>query len=236
MGVHDGHRDRLRQNFIENGGISHFSELNALELLLFYAIPRRDTNPVAHRLLDRFGSLHGVLTATEQELLEVDGIGVNAAVLLRLVPQIVKKSEISRTKQIKTIASSSDAGRFCIPRFMYEEDEVVLMLCLDGQRRLRKCVEVGRGMANAVESNLRLITETALRCKACSVIIAHNHPDGVALPSPEDNAATKQIIAALEPLRIEVLDHIIVSGEDFVSYADSGMLTLFKGRTALGIF
>lgn len=236
MGVHDGHRDRLRQNFIENGGISGFSDLNALELLLFYAIPRRDTNPVAHSLLNRFGSLHGVLTATEQELLEVEGIGENAVVLLRLVPQIVKKSEVSKTREIKIIASSSDAGRYCVPRFMFEEDEVVLMLCLDGQHRLRKCVEVGRGAANAVEANLRLITETALRCKACFVVIAHNHPDGIALPSPEDNAATKQIITALEPLGIEVFDHIIVSGEDFVSYADSGMLSMLKGTSALGIF
>lgn len=230
MGVHDGHRDRLRQNFIDNGGISAFSDLNALELLLFYAIPRKDVNPLAHRLLDRFGTLHGVFSASEQELCEVDGVGVETAVLLRLVPQIAKKSEVSKTKEIKTIVSSSDAGHYCIPRFMYEEDEVVLMLCLDAQRRLRKCVEVGRGMANAVESNLRLITETALRCKACSVVIAHNHPDGIALPSPEDNAATRQIIAALQPLGIEVVDHIIVSGEDFVSYADSGMLSLFKGR------
>ncbi len=236
MGVHDGHRERLRENFIEKGGLSGFSDLSALELLLFYAIPRRDTNPIAHRLLEKFGSLHGIMTATEQELMEVDGVGESAAVLLRLVLQMARKCEISRTRDMRAILSSSDAGRYCMPRFMYEEDEVVLMLCLDGQRRVKKCVEVGRGMANAVESNLRLITETALRCKACSVVIAHNHPDGIALPSAEDNAATKQIIAALEPLGIEFIDHIIVAGEDFISYADSGMLPLLKGGAAVSIF
>lgn len=229
MGEHDGHRKRLRKNFIERGGLYGFSDLNALELLLFYAISRQDTNILAHRLLDKFDTLHGVLTATEQELKEVEGVGDSTAVLLRLVLQIARRSEISKTKDIRAILSSSDAGRYCMPRFMYEEDEVVLMLCLDAKRRIIKCAEVGRGMANAVESNLRLITETALRCKACAVVIAHNHPDGIALPSPEDNAATKQLIAALEPLGVEFVDHIIVAGEDFISYADSGMLPLFKG-------
>lgn len=229
MGVHDGHRERLRESFIENGGIDAFSDLNALELLLFYAVPRRDTNVIAHHLLNKFGTLHGVFTATEQELTEVDGIGKNAAVLLRLVPQIMKKSEISKTRHMKLIKGSDDAGGYFIPRFMYEEDEVVLMLCLDVHKRILKCVEVGRGAAYAVDTNLRIITETAIRCKAHSVIIAHNHPDGIALPSPEDNAATRQIMAALEPLNIRLTDHIIVAGDDFVSYADSGMMNLFKG-------
>lgn len=235
MGVHDGHRERLRKNFIDKGGLSGFSDLNALELLLFYAIPRRDTNPVAHKLLERFGTLHGVLTATEQELMEVEGVGESGAVLLRLVLQISRRSEISKTKEIRAIITSSDAGNYCLPRFLYEEDEVVLMLCLDAKRRVIKCVEVGRGMANAVESNLRLITETALRCKACGVVIAHNHPDGIALPSTEDNIATQQIMAALEPLGIEFVDHIIIAGDDFVSYGDSGMLPTFRGKLSLGL-
>lgn len=228
MGVHDGHRDRVRQDFMEKGELSGFSDLRALELLLFYSLKRGDTNPLAHRLLDKFDTLHGVFNASVHELMSVDGVGDSTAVLLRLVPQIARRSEISKTQEIRTILSSSDAGKYCMPHFSYEKDEVVLMLCLDAKRRVIKCAEIGRGMANAVETNLRLITETALRCNACAVVIAHNHPDGIALPSPEDNAATKQLIAALEPLGIEFVDHIIVAGEDFVSYADSGMLTLFR--------
>lgn len=236
MGVHDGHRDRVRQDFIDKGELSGFSDLHALELLLFYALRRGDTNPLAHRLLEKFGTLHGVFNASLHELMSVKGVGDSTAVLLRLVPQIARRAEISKTHEIRAILSSSDAGNYCMPYFSFEDDEVLLMLCLDAKRRVIKCVEVGRGMANAVESNLRLITETALRCNACGIVLAHNHPDGIALPSKEDNAATKLLLAAIEPLGIEFVDHIIVAGGDFISYADSGMLTLFRGATGLAIF
>ena len=94
MGVHDGHRERLKSRFLEHG-IDSFNDLNALELLLFYAIPRRDTNVIAHALLDRFGGLSGVFEASVPELTDVPGVGENAALLLKLVPQMMKKYELS---------------------------------------------------------------------------------------------------------------------------------------------
>lgn len=227
MGVHDGHRDRLRARFSEHG-LDNFNDLNALELLLFYAIPRRDTNEIAHALLACFGSLEGVFLASERELLQVPGIGTNAAALIRLVPQLMKKSALSRPNRREAIMNSSDAGRYFIPRFMYEQDEVVYLLCLDAQKRVIKCAEMGRGVVNCVETSIRRIVETALKYKSSSVILAHNHPDGLALPSSEDDMVTKQVNTALALVGVSLEDHIIVAGDDFVSFADSGIMRLYR--------
>lgn len=227
MGVHDGHRDRLRARFLEYG-LDNFNDLNALELLLFYAIPRRDTNEIAHALLECFGSLEGVFYASERELLQVPGIGTNAAALIRLVPQLMKKSALSRPDRREVIMNSSDAGRYFVPRFMYEQDEVVYLLCLDGQKRVIKCAEMGRGVVNCVETSIRRIVETALKYKSSSVILAHNHPDGLALPSSEDDMVTKQVSTALALVGVSLEDHIIVAGDDFLSFADSGIMRLYR--------
>ena len=111
-----------------------------------------------------------------------------------------------------------------MPRFLYQEDESLALLCLDSQKRVISCVELNRGVVNSVEANVRKIVETALRYRAVCVIMAHNHPDGVASPSEEDNLITKQVATALYSVSIPLVDHIIVAGEEYFSYADSGML------------
>ena len=227
MGVHDGHRERLRQNFLEHG-LSSMNDINALELLLFYAVPRRDTNELAHLLLQHFGSLDGVFSASAEELCEVEGIGAYAASLLTLVPEIMKKSRLSKSREIRQIRSSDDAGEYLLPYFMNERDEVVYLLCLDSKRAVICCAEMGRGVVNSVDTSVRRIVEKALKVKACSVIVAHNHPDGLALPSREDDLFTKCLYNALETVGIRLEDHIIVADEDYISIADTGMMALYK--------
>lgn len=227
MGVHDGHRERLRKNYLEHG-LQPMHDINALELLLFYAIPRRDTNEIAHHLLDRFGSLDAVFSAPVEELREVDGIGESAAALLTLVPDIMKKSRLSKSRSMKQIRNSEDAGAYLLPYFMNEKDEVVYLLCLDSKRAVICCAEMGRGVVNSVDANIRRIVEKALRVRACSVILAHNHPDGIAIPSREDDAFTRALFNALETVGIRMEDHIIVADEDYISLADTGMLFFCK--------
>lgn len=222
MGVHDGHRSRLRQRFLERG-LDDFNDVNALELLLFYAIPQKDTNVLAHSLLEHFGSLEEVFYASEQELTEVEGVGRNTAALLMLIPQIMRKSKVSAASKMVFLRTSRDACKYLAPRFMNERDEIFLMLCLDSQKKVISCLELSRGVVNEVHVNVRKLVETALRNKASSVIVSHNHPDGIALPSAEDDAVTKQIREALKLVNIELTDHIIVAGGDCVSYRDSGM-------------
>lgn len=223
MGVHDGHRDRLRQSYLEHGLMS-MNDINALELLLFYAIPRRDTNEIAHRLLDRFETLDGVFSASAEELQEVDGIGENAAALLTLIPEIMKKSRVSKSREIRQIRSSDDAGACLLPYFLNERDEVVYLLCLDTKRCVICCAEMGRGVVNSVDTGIRRIVEKALKVRASSVILAHNHPDGIALPSREDEVFTRALYNALETVGIRLEDHIIVAEDDYTSMADTGLL------------
>ncbi len=227
MGVHDGHRERLRARFAEHG-LESFNELNALELLLCYAIPRRDTNEIAHRLLDAFGSLSGVFQASMQELTSIPGIGENAATLILMVPQIVKKAHVSKAKETKIIRNSTDAGNYLLPYFLDEPDEIVMMLCLDNKRAVICCREMGRGVVNCVDANIRRMVETALKVKTTTVIVAHNHPNGVALPSREDDNFTRTLYRSLGLLGITLEDHIIVANDEFVSLADSGVMHLFK--------
>ena len=119
MGIHDGHRERMKERFKEHG-LQSFSELNALELLLFYAIPRRDTNELAHALINRFGSLAGVFEASLHELCEVPGVGESTAQLIMLVPQITKLSMVTKANEIAYITNSDEAGKYFLPRFMFE--------------------------------------------------------------------------------------------------------------------
>ena len=227
MGMHDGHRERLKETYLENG-LDRMNDIQALELLLFYAVARRDTNELAHALLARFGSLDAVFHASVEELKEVPGVGSHTAILLTMIPQIMKKSAVSRTDEIHQITSSRDAGRYLIPRFLEEQDEVVLMLCLDNKRSILCCCEMGRGVVNTVNINIRRAVEKALRVKASAVILAHNHPGGLAIPSREDDIVTKNLYNALEIVGIHLEDHIIVADGDYVSMADTGIMQHYR--------
>lgn len=221
MGIHDGHRARLRTRYIEEG-LAHFNEIDTLELLLFYAIPRRDTNELAHLLLQQFGSLDGVLGATTGDLCAVPGISENTAVLLHLFNDVARKCEISR-QSIRIVNSSQDAGTFLLPYFYGLREETVYLLCLDAKGKVLDCRALFKGSANGVAIAIRKIVEVALSVNATSVIMAHNHPGGLALPSAEDRASTLRIRAALQNLDIVLIDHIIVADQDFISMADSGL-------------
>ena len=222
MGVHDGHREKMRGRFLETG-LDAFAEHEALELLLFYAIPRKDTNPIAHALMERYGTLDAVLSAPVEDLMRVEGIGESAAVLLKLVPKVMQKARLTANKE--TILNSTDkAGAFLLERFRGEKNEVIYQLCLDRKGKLLSCRRLNEGSAVNTELNIRHLVENALLVSASAVIISHNHPSGIALPSTEDYATTEKVQAALRMIGVELVDHIIVADEDFVSMADSGIL------------
>lgn len=207
-------------------GLDNFNDVNVLELLLFYAIPRKDTNELAHALLDHFGSLDRIFEASVPELEEVPGIGENTALLITLVPQITRRYLMAKGNCICSITSSAEAGKYLVPRLMFEKEEKLLLLCLDAKKSVISCVTLGSGVINAVDVNVRKVVENAVRNRASSVILAHNHPSGVALPSREDERITREIASALKLVGIPLDDHIIVAGDDFVSFADSGLIWL----------
>jgi DNA repair protein RadC len=227
MGVHDGHRARLREKFTEYG-LETFNDVNALELLLFYSVPRKDTNELAHRLIAHFGNLSEVFNASIEELTEVQGISYNSAVLISLMPQLYKKAEISSVSQMKKIKNSRDAGAYLLPRFLNERDEVLLLLCLDNKRDVICCREIARGTVNSIDVSGRRVVETALKVKANSVIIAHNHPRGILMPSREDESFTKELMRSLNVVGIKLEDHIIIADKNYVSLMDAGIFHFMK--------
>ena len=213
----------MRRRFAQTG-LSGFADHEALELLLFYAIPRRDTNPLAHRLLERYGSLEGVFTAPAEDLEKVEGMGGSAALLLRLVPLLAEKSR-ERTDGPVILNSTERAGEYLLRRFDGKKNELVYELCLDRKGKLLACKRLGEGGVSYADLDIRKLVENALLTSASAVILAHNHPSGVALPSPEDYATTDRAKQALDTVGIPLTDHIIVADQDFVSFADSGYLT-----------
>lgn len=224
MGIHDGHREKMRRRFL-TGGLDGFADHEALELLLYYAIPRRDTNPIAHALMERYGSLSAVLAAPVEDLQKVEGIGERAAVLLKLVPQVCRMARLEEASREAVLNSSERAGSYLLERFSGETREVIYELCLDRKGKLLACKRLGEGGVSYADLDIRKLVENALLTSASAVILAHNHPSGVALPSPEDYATTDRANQALATVGIPLTDHIIVADQDFVSFADSGYLT-----------
>ena len=222
MGIHDGHREKMRRRFQETG-LEGFADHEALELLLYYAIPRRDTNELAHRLLTRYGSLSALLQAPIEDLRRVEGVGESAAVLLKLVPAFVYKAQRSAGQET-VLNSTEKAGRYLLTCFAGERNEVIYQLCLDRKGKLLSRKRLSEGGSAAAELNIRRLVENALLSSASAVILSHNHPSGIALPSREDYATTQQAQDALRTIGVELLDHIIVAEDDYVSLADSGIL------------
>ena len=218
-----GHRDRRRQRFREHG-LDNFSDRDLLELLLYYVIPRRDVRPVAAALLETFGSLFGVFEASVDALSQVPGVGENAATLLRLIPQVSRRYLISRSTDMVFLTDSESAGKYLVPRLMFQREEIVLLACLDGKSRLLGCTELSRGETVGASVSIRRIVEVALAQNSSKVILAHNHTSGIAVPSQEDVDTTKKVQEALKLVSIQLADHLVVADNDFVSMRDSRML------------
>ena len=223
MGEHDGHRERLRKRFLEHG-MDALQDHEVLELLLFYAVPRKDTNPIARTLLRHFGSISAVLEASPQELKQVAGIGEHASMLLRMITPLARRYQLSRTDKGIVFETIKDCGEFLVPYFFGIQEEQIYLLCLDAKKKFLTCRLLQEGSANAAYLPIRKAAEIAMACNASSVILAHNHPGGLALPSAEDCAATHQLRDTFEPLGIIVVDHIVVSDSEYVSLKESGYI------------
>lgn len=220
-GIHEGHRARMKKKLLENGERS-LADHELLEVLLYYAIPRRDTNELAHRLLKQFGSLRGVLSAPVQELACVSGVGQQAALLLGMVPMLCRRAAQREKEQI--LNSVDACGAYFTELLGSSRREMLWQVCLDGKGKVLSSRCLAEGDVSMAAVSVRQVVEYALRAGAVGVVLAHNHPSGVALPSESDRTVTLWVRDALKTLDIRLLDHIIVADNDFVSMNQSGYL------------
>lgn len=219
--LHEGHRKRMRERFIKSG-LDDFAPHNVLEFLLFYSIPRGDTNPIAHRLIDSFGSLSGVFDATLEELMKVKGVGESTAILISMVPQMARKYLEDKADSVNVMGGCSDIGAYLLPKFVGRTNEALMMVSIDNKNKIISCSVVAEGTVDSAKVSRRRVMEEAMKVNATRVILAHNHPRGVAVPSSEDVVMTREIGKLFAQVGIELVDHIIIADDDYVSMAASG--------------
>lgn len=225
MGIHDGHRERLTDRYLTYG-LDALEEHEVLEMLLFYVIHRKDTNPIAHDLIRRFGSLAGVMDASVKELMEVDGIGRKAAILLQLAKPLCRRYLVSQAKDINILDTMEACVDFLKPHFFGAKDEQVLLLCLDAKCRLICCREISAGSAVSTELPIQKAAKLALESHAVSVVLSHNHPCGDAMPSPEDRHATLMFRDAMQAIGVVLADHIIIAADRYTSMRQNKFLDM----------
>lgn len=231
--VHKGHRQKVRQRYLANG-LEGEPAHNVLELLLFYAIPYKDTNPIAHALIDRFGSLSGVLRASIPELSSVKGMGENAAILLHLVLDVYKAYADDLLQSADTLETAEQMVNFMRPRFINTVDEKVYVLCFGANGKLLAVRKVAQGDLVGARFDMRVIAAVVLETNAQNVVLLHNHPNGIASPSGSDIETTKQLYAFLDTMHAHLVNHIIVTEDGYYSMADkTRFVHLFYGTEPL---
>lgn len=231
-GEHDGHRQRMRERFAAQG-LDGFAPHEILELILFYAIPRANVNPLAHRLMEAFGSLHAVLEAEPADLMKVEGIGERAASLLSLFGHVDRQLEKSRSASRKVLSNRLDAQRHCLGLLAGLRQEHLYLVCLNAQMEVVQNALIAKGTLNEVQAYPRMVAEAALRANAHAVVLCHNHPGGSLIPSQADLDMTGQLGNLLGSLEVMLVDHIIVAGEEALSLVECGLLTHESSRTGV---
>lgn len=224
--LHKEHRDRVRKEFLANGFDIDTPPHKILEMLLFYAIPRKDTNELAHKLLNEFGSLSAVFDATVPRLLKVDGIGESSAALIKLISPILRVY-IADKKNVKKVNTFDELGQFIQARHFAYNKEVFCVTSINAAGAIIAFDKICEGDIASVGVPLRDILETVIARKASAVVISHNHPTGNAIPSRKDLEATKTIAKALANIGVKILDHIIAIPDDYVSLAQSKQFKMY---------
>lgn len=226
---HSGHRSRMRERFLHTH-FDGFEDHQILEMILFYVYPRTDTNPLAHRLINKFGSIAAVLDSPVDALIDA-GLTKNAATFLVMLPDISRIYLNDRNNNTSKIINFDDLGGYFAPKFIGRDEEAMILLLTDAKGKEVYCGVVSKGSFHSSEAPVRKIIDLAMRYNAATAVIAHNHPSGVALPSIADLRATKSVSQALDLIGVMLYDHIIVSDEDFVSLRETELCKDFITNT-----
>ena len=213
--LHTDHRKRVRERFLKEGGLESFAPHNIMELLLFYSIPQRDVNEIAHELINAFGSVSRVIDADFDELIKVNGVKENTATLMKLVQALVRYYVIEKSNCACALDTREKIGEYLVAWYMGITVEIVVLLCLSNSGELIHLAEIHRGSVNSAGVSMRKIAEIALAKNAAAVVLAHNHPNGVTLPSSDDINTTRSVENALNMIGVTLVDHYIVAENNY---------------------
>lgn len=226
---HIGHRRRLRGRFLKSGADS-LSDYEIIELLLTFALPRKDTKPIAKELLRTFKSLEGVFEAPTEELLKVPGIGENTAFLIKFfleAPSFYLKDKIRKKEYLH---SAKDVLKYLQHSMKSLKNEVFKVIFLNAKNEIIHTETLHEGTLNQSIVYPRKIIEKALKYNASSLIFVHNHPSGHAKPSPQDREITRNLVFAARMMDMDVYDHIIIGHNDYYSFAEQGDIKQFREK------
>ena len=218
--LHEGHRERVKARFLELGAAG-FDRHQLVELLLFFGIPRRDTNELAHRLVNTYGTLSALFSASYEELIAIEGMTANAATLIRLCGGLTEECQREQFAADRVLNSTEKIANFLLPRFVGAQTERVMLVCLDNTGRVLGDGVLSEGTVAASEINVRQALQLALRCNATLAVMAHNHPGGTAAPSREDLDATAAMAKALAVADVKLVDHLIIAGNSYLSMRET---------------
>lgn len=225
--LHANHRSRVRARFIKEGSLDSFEQHQVLELLLFYAVPRRDTNELAHKLLNEYGSLYTLMNSKPEDIVKRCKVSENTAVLISMIPDLARRFLNSAWEgERPTLNNYSSVARYFESLLVGKVNESFYMLCLDLNKKLKKAIKISDGTTNSAPIYIEKVVSDALLHNSNFVIIGHNHPNGVPKPSSSDIMVTDRIVSAFEPLGIKVLDHIIICSNGNYSFAQKGLCHL----------
>ena len=222
--VHENHRSRMKERFVKNG-LEGFAEHEVLEMLLYYCYPRRDTNEIAHRLIKEYGSLYNLFEADTLDIMNRCNITLNVAVLVSMIPKVANLYFRSKAeRRITRMDNAGTAGQYAVSLFVGRTNEAFYAFCLDTGRRLNHISLIAEGTLDETPVYPREIVSEAMKHQATSLILAHNHPGGTMKPSRKDVEATRKICEGLRFLSIRVIDHIIVAGDKYYSFAEKDQI------------
>lgn len=219
--VHKGHRAKVRERYYVSG-FEGMAPHNVLEMLLFFGIPYKDTNPIAHDLIDRFGSLSAVFEAKHADLMQIKGMTENAACLITMFLPLYKKYHQDLIKRFQRFSDVKETVEFLRNLFIDNCNvEQIYVLCFDAKKHLLTYRKISEGDISSSSLDFRKLASLVLETNSASVILAHNHPHGIAVPSYMDVQATKTVIRFLASLSVKVDDHIVITDDDFFSMVNS---------------
>lgn len=225
--LHKNHRNRVKQKFL-NSGFDNFNQHEVLEMLLFYSIPRMDTNGMAHTLIKKYGSISKVFDANIDSLMEVKGISEHTAILIKMIPAIFNIYSADKIDKKQKITNSKEAKKFVSGLFKGLQVENFYIICLDNGNNVIATKKISSGETSKVQVPIRLVTDFVFKNNCNRIILAHNHPTGKAKPSPEDLALTHKLFNSCVLNDIDIIDHIIYSETSVYGFVENGDMERIK--------